>query len=159
MSYAARDNDSKRGEDTEELHPMESQQTEGTSTNDDKEMLFSVMPEALRQNFGILKKRNVSAVEALRVAEETQAMVYTEVSRMQNAVAELEEYLQIVEERAGVLDNSSLESQIILDEDEEQHDVLVGGSEDDNSVDTGNDSAQKNLFLGPEVVVEKVLVP
>ena len=64
----------------------------------------SLLSEPLQQNFVVLKKRKVEegdeeTSETRRVAEETAAMIRDEVRRMQNAVAELEAYLQNAEEQ------------------------------------------------------------
>lgn len=88
----------------------------------------SAMPEALKEKFDILKKRKLSDDEANRVAEEAQAMIRAEVRRLQNAVAELEAYLNEAEAgSAGGNEGELFDSDA---EDDTQEQLLVRGSEE-----------------------------
>jgi len=64
----------------------------------------TILPSPLKQNFDLLKKRKLSEDEATRISEETASMIRAEVRRMQNAVSELEAYLDSVEERVEEAD-------------------------------------------------------
>lgn len=105
---------------------------------------FSVLPPSLRRNFGILKKRKVCEKEATRIAEETQAMIRTEVRRMRNAVHELEAYLHHVDSLAR-----RAVDEVVFDEHIEPgirgdrvSAAVVGESDDeDESIGKGVDSS------------------
>ena len=80
------------------LEPSDSVPDSQTSQPQDGiESSHSFLSDALRENFGVLKKRKLSPQDTTCLAQETQAMINREVRRMKNAVSELEAYLQNVE--------------------------------------------------------------
>jgi hypothetical protein len=96
-----------------------------TDTATSRSSAASILPQPLQQNFDLLKKRKLAEDEASRIAEETAAMIRAEVRRMQNAVAELEAYL----------DNAGGEQQAVQAHDDDDD----GESQEENESRDGSD--------------------